>query len=389
MIDFNRPFDRTGTNCWKWDAEGNGAKYPMGCADTDFPMPKEIIDALHAKIDQGVIPYNGSSEYAYIAFTDYCNRQYETVLKPSDVCDAMGATLGIRVILDAFTNVGDKVIIQSPVFNYFNDTVENAGRRIVDNIMTYDRESGYYNINFEDLECLAKDPRTKLLILCNPSNPTGRAYSTFELSKMYDICNRNGVLILSDEIHSDFYHKGLKHNSIMALSEEIRNNSIMLTGPGKTFNTLGFYTAFVVIPNKELQEKYRIAYKNLRADVIDLGLVAAHSAYTYCDDYVASLRKHISHNVDIVENFLKNNDIEVKLTHCDATYLLWLDFKSWNMTSEQLDILLREYGIVFTKGHQFGPNCDGFMRMNVATQTKNVEEALELLRKIYEDKINI
>lgn len=151
MIDFNKPLNRKGTNCWKWDGEGNGANYAMGCADTDFLMPKEVMEELHNKINEGVIPYNGSSDYAYIAFTGYCSRHYSTTFKKDDVCDAMGATLGIRTVLEAFTKVGDKVIIQSPIFNYFNDTVENSGRRIVDNVMVYDKVNRQYNIDFVSL----------------------------------------------------------------------------------------------------------------------------------------------------------------------------------------------------------------------------------------------
>lgn len=227
------------------------------------------------------------------------------------------------------------------------------------------------------------------MILCNPSNPTGRAYTIDELLKIYNICINNDILILSDEIHSDFYHNGLKHNSIMTCSEEINQNTIMLTGPGKTFNTLGFYTSFVVIPNKKLQENYKIAYKNLRADVIDLGLVAAYAAYTHCDNYVFDLQKYISSNVELVKTFLKDNGIKIYMTKCDATYLLWLDFTEWNMSSEEISNLLKKYSIVFTKGHQFGKNCDGFMRMNVATQTKNINEVLLILKQIYNKNIKI
>lgn len=387
MTNFNEIFDRKGTNCWKWDAEGKGATYAMGTADMDFKIARPIADALHKKIDEGALTYLASCMPAFKALSAYSERHYGIEFKPEHVCNSVGLMVALRVLLDAFTNPGDGLIIQSPVFNYFNDTAENIGRKIFDNQLIYHREEGKYSIDFHDLEEKASNPRAKMMLICNPSNPISRGYTLNELNRIYDICERNNVILVSDEIHSDFYFNGFKHHSVLSLTQDKANNCIMLTGTGKTFNIHGFYTAFVVIPNDSLREQYNVSYANIRLEAIDLGLVAAEAAYTSCDDYVYELRDYIEKNVNYLQTYFKNHDIKVKAIEMEATYLAWLDFKEWGLSSEELFVLFKSKGIIMTKGAQFGHDCDGFMRLNIATQLQNVIEVLEIVKDIYEEMI--
>ncbi len=387
MYDFDKPFDRRGTNCWKWDGEGKGVKLAMGCADTDFRIAEPIAQALHRKIDEGALTYPVNNDKTRIAYVGYCKRHYNLDLEPEWICDSVGMMNGLRLILEAWTHLGDSVIIQSPVFNYFNDTVENAGRHILDNHMNYDRKKGTYSINFEELERMAQKPEASMMLISNPINPTSRAYTLEELLKISEICLSNHVILISDEVHADFYYDGRKHISILSLPDKYRNNSVMMTAPGKTFNTHGLYTAFHIIPNPKLRGKYMREYKVRHMDYMDLGMIAAEAAYSQCDAYVEKMQEYITRNLKYLKDFLHKNPIGIRLPMIEATYLIWLDFGDWGKTGDEIAQLLREYGLTLSSGAQYGYGAEAFMRMDIATQRRNVEEALQILSRVYREKI--
>lgn len=387
MYDFDRPFNRRGTNCWKWDGEGKDVRIAMGCADTDFRIAEPITAALHEKIDEGALAYPVNNDKTREALVGYCSRHYGLDIRPEWICDSVGMMNGLRLTLEALTRVGDSVIIQSPVFNYFNDTVENSGRHILDNRMIYDREAGRYHINFEELEAMAGRPGTTMMLISNPVNPLARAYTREELLRIAKICGDHQVILISDEVHADFYYDGLKHVSLLSLPEEYRERGIVMTGPGKTFNTLGLYTAFHIIPNESFRAAYMREYRERHMDYMDLGMIAAAAAYSQCDDYVEEMREYITGNLQYVKEFLAGHRIGVRLPVVEATYLLWLDFGDWNKTSDEIAGYLHEYGLSLSGGAQYGPGADGFMRMDIATQRRTVEEGLSIIEKVYREKI--
>lgn len=387
MYDFDKPFDRRGTNCWKWDGEGRNVKIAMGCADTDFRIAEPIAEALHAKIDEGALTYPVNNDAARTAFAGYCKRHYDINIETDWICDSVGMMNGLRLILESMTHVGDCVIIQSPVFNYFNDTVENAGRHILDNRMIYDRQAGRYSISFEELQKMAEKPTAKLMLICNPINPLARAYTREELLRISRICADNQVILISDEVHADFYYDGRKHISLFSLPEEFRSNSIVMTAPGKTFNTHGLYTSFHIIPNPQLRAAFMREYKDRHMDYMDLGMIASATAYSQCDEYVKGMREYITGNLEYLKNFLREKQIGVRTPVIEATYLIWLDFGDWNKSSDEIGALLGEYGLSLSNGAQYGPDADGFMRMDIATQRETVKEALEIIERVYLDKI--
>ncbi|MGB4985093.1 MAG: aminotransferase class I/II-fold pyridoxal phosphate-dependent enzyme [Erysipelotrichaceae bacterium] len=386
-MNFDVLFDRTNTNCWKWDAEGKGTKYPMGTADLDFRIATPIKEALFNKINEDALTYIADYDSPKKHFCEYHNRHYGVNLNSSYVCFTNGTMVALKNMIEAYTNVGDKIIVQPPVFNYFKPTAENIGRKVVNNEMIYDRAKGTYNFNFDELEQLCKDESTKLLVICNPINPISRAIRKEELIKIMDICLKNNVIVISDEIHSDFYFNELKHISVFSLDEKYRNNAVMFTGTGKTFNLHGLYTCFVVIENELLRNKYLDVYNKSRMDAIDLGLVAASAAYTQCDDYVSELQCYISENADIITNFFSVNNLRIKLVKIEATYLAFLDLKDWYLTSEDLDKLFREYSLVLSKGNVFSEYTDGFMRIDFATQKSKLIEALNIIKTVFEERI--
>lgn len=388
MYDFNQPFNRRGTNCWKWDGEGRDVKIAMGCADTDFRIPEPVAQALHDKIEEGALTYPVNNQKTREAYVGYCERQYGLSIQTDWICDSVGMMNGLRLMLEAYTHVGDSVIIQSPVFNYFNDTVENGGRHILDNQLHYDRENGRYHIDFDQLQQMAAKASTTMMLINNPVNPLGRAYTREELMQISEVCAANGVLLISDEVHADFYYDGLKHISLLSLPEKYRNNSIVMTAPGKTFNTHGLYTAFHIIPDDKRRSAYMREYKDRHMDYLDLGMIAAAAAYSQCDEYVQKMREYITGNLKYLKTFLKEKQIGVRVPVIEATYLIWLDFLDWNKSSDEIGRLLSENGLSLSNGAQYGPGADGFMRMDIATQLTAVKEALSIIEKVYHDSIS-
>lgn len=387
MIDFDLPLNRRNTNTWKWDGEALGADFPMGTADTDFRMPDEIRKALHDKIDQGILSYCSDKGYFLKAFADYQNRHYNLEIKPEEVFPGTALMAVYKVILDAYTAPGDGIIVQTPSFGHLFNVPKNNGRMLFDNKLLYDRTTGEWSVNFQELEEMAQNPRTRMLVLCNPGNPTTMALTKEELKKIYDICNANDIIVLSDEIHSDVYYDGRKHYSILSVCDAEKKNCIVLTSSGKVFSIPGLKTAITVIPNEKLRERYNLVSASERVEVIDLGLVASAAGFTSCDEYIAELQQYLQRNKEYTVNFFKENDMKIVLTKPEASYLFWLDFNDWKLNCDELDMLLREYGIVFSKGTEFGPDSQGFMRMNIACRYEQIMKMLETLKKLYHEKI--
>lgn len=389
MIDFDIPLNRRNTNTWKWDGEGKNAEYPMGTADMDFKMPDEIRQAIHNKVDQGILSYAADKSYFAKAFAAYQNRQYGLNIKPEEVVPGTTLMAVFKVILDTYTAPGDGVIVQTPVFGPIYSVTKNNGRMLFDNALVYNKAEGTWAVNFAELEEMAKNPRVRLLVICNPGNPCTRGFTQDEMQRMYDICNANNVVVLSDEIHSDIYYDGRKHISILSVCDAEKHNCVMLTSSGKVFGIPGLKVTATVIPNLQLRERYNVAATNARIDVIDLGLVACAAGYENCDNYISQLKKYLQRNKDYIVNWFAQNDIKVVVTRPEASYLFWLDFQEWNMNCEQLTELLQRYGIVFSAGNEFGgEHNEGFMRMNIATRYEQVTGALEQLKKCYCENVH-
>lgn len=387
MIDFDYPLNRRNTNTWKWDGEGLGADYPMGTADTDFRMPEEVQKALHDKIDQGILSYCSDKGYFLEAFANYQNRHYNLDIKPGEVFPGTALMAVYKVLLDAFTSPGDGVIVQTPTFGHLYNVPRNNGRFLYENRLLYNRETGEWSVNFPQLEEMVKDPRTRMLVLCNPGNPTTKAFTREEVQSMYDLCNAHDVIVLSDEIHSDIYYDGRRHCSILSVCDEEKNNCILLTSSGKVFSIPGLKTAVTVIPNKKLRSRYEVVSASERMEIIDLGLVGTAAGFNQCDEYVAELQKYLQKNKDYVVGFFKNNDLKIRLTKPEASYLFWLDFTDWKMSCDELAGLLKKYGIVYSSGTEFGPGNEGFMRMNIACRYGQIQGMCEALKKCFVENI--
>lgn len=387
MINFDKPLNRCNTNTLKWDGEGKGVKFPMGTADMDFRMPEEVRQALHNKIDQGVLSYCCDKSYFLEAFANYQNRHYGLDIKTDEVFPGTALMTVYKVLINAYSTVGDGVIIQTPTFGHLYNVPKNNGRIIFDNRLMYDKKTGEWSINFKELEEMIKNPRTKILVICNPGNPVTKGFTKDEMKKMYDLCNANDVVVISDEIHSDIYYDGRNHVSILSVCDNNKNNCVLLTSSGKVFGIPGLKVAVTVIPNKKLRAIYEVVATNERVEIIDLALVGMSAALNLCDKYISELQNYLQRNKNFIVEFFKKNDMKIILSKPEASYLFWLDFSEWGMNCSELEELLRRYSIVYSSGNEFGPNNEGFMRMNIACSYSQIQKMCEALKQCYEENI--
>lgn len=380
--NFDEVVNRLHTDSYKWDCEGEQGKYiPLGVADTDFKAPEEVIQAVHDRSDLGVYGYGDLPQKRFAdAVCGWYKKRYNIDLSPDTVRHSQGLMTGaLWMLLNAFTRPGDKVLLQSPVYNTFGIVIQGAGRFVENNNLIL--KNGRYEIDFVDLDRKTSDPKVRILLVCNPANPVGRAWTKDELVRMYKICKKNHTLIISDEIHGDIVYSPHKHIPYFSLSEEIGDNVIVMSSPSKSFNLACFYSAYVVIKNKALRDQYMVVYEDFHFDYNYLGIEALITAYNECEYYVDQQNEYFLKNIQMVRTFLAENMPEVKMIEPEATYLLWLDFRAWNMTSYELIQLFQDYGVKLNSGSNYGKNGNGFVRMNIATQSAVLQKALECMKK--------
>lgn len=380
--NFDEVVNRLHTDSYKWDCEGEQGKYiPLGVADTDFKAPEEVIQAVHDRSDLGVYGYGDLPQKRFAdAVCSWYKKRYNIDLSPETVRHSQGLMTGaLWMLLNAFTRPGDKVLLQSPVYNTFGIVIQGAGRFVENNNLIL--KDNRYEIDFEDLDKKTSDPRVRILLVCNPANPVGRVWTEDELVRMYKICKKNHTLIISDEIHGDIVYSPHKHIPYFSLSEEIGDNVIVMSSPSKSFNLACFYSAYVVIKNKALRDQYLVVYNDFHFDYNYLGIEALITAYNECEYYVDQQNEYFLKNIQMVRTFLEENMPEVKMIDPEATYLLWLDFRAWNMTSYELIQLFQDYGVKLNSGSNYGKSGNGFVRMNIATQAAVLQKALECMKK--------
>ncbi|WP_066497567.1 MalY/PatB family protein [Abyssisolibacter fermentans] len=385
--NFDEPVNRINTDSFKWDYEGESGKYiPLGVADTDFKSPQPVIDMLHKKVDLGVYAYGYLPQHRFAkSICNWYYKRYGLNVNEEAIRYSQGLMTGaLWMLLDAFTRPGDKILIQPPVYNTFNVVIKGAGRFIETNELKL--VDGRYEMDFDDLERKTADPRVRILLVCNPHNPVGRVWTKEELLRVYEICKKNNVLIISDEIHGDIVYNGAKHTPFFSISEDAKNNIIVMSSPSKTFNLACFYSAYVVMNNKALRDQYDVVYSNYHFDYNYFGIEALITSYNECDYYVDQFNEYLWKNICIVKDFIKNTMPEVKVIEQESTYLMWLDFRAWNLTQFELMNFFKDSGVKVNDGMNYGKNGLGFVRVNIACQTAVLEKALSCISKAYKSK---
>ena len=388
--NFETAPDRRGTGAFKWNSmyeakpDVSDGVIPFSVADMEFQNPQPLLDGMAKYVSQAVYGYTGPTHAYYESVINYMKRRHNWDIQKDWIITTPGVVPALNELVKAFSEPGDGVIITRPVYYPFSMAIENSGRKLV-NVSLINRD-GHYEMDFEGLEKAAKDPSTKLMILCSPHNPIGRVWTEEELRKLASICNSNGVMILSDEIHFDFVFPGHKHTVLATLSEEIAQNNIFCTAPSKTFNLGGVQVSNIIIPNPKLRERYNENHKSMGMLALNMfAYKVGELVYNTCGDWFEELMQVLDTNRKLVEQYITTYLPQIKVIPLEGTYLQWLDCRALGMSGKELETFMQEKAeLFFDEGYIFGEEGDGFERWNLACPTKYIQEGLERLRKAVE-----
>ncbi len=359
---------------------------PFSVADMELENAPQIRDGLKAYIDQYSMGYVHTHDDYLDAVCSWMKRRHNWDVKSEWILDTHGVQEAFYNIIKLFTEPGEGVIVMAPHYAPLYEAILINNRKVMENAMINTGER--YEIDFDDFEAKAKDPNTKLFLLCSPQNPTGRVFTKEELERLGRICIENGVLICSDEIHGDFISPGHTFIPFASISEEFAQNSMVCTSPSKTFSLPGLQAASLIIPNEKLRETFLDYQKTVAhfPKLCGLGYEACKLAYNESEEWFDECLKLIETNRQLIVKFFKDNYPSIKVTDLEGTYLLWVDFNSLGIPYQNLAKLLRsEAQLFFSDGYTFGEQGQGFERWNLACPTRYIEEALERL-KVFLDK---
>ncbi|GAB6190096.1 pyridoxal phosphate-dependent aminotransferase [Marinitoga arctica] len=378
--------DRKGTNSIKWDwYKWNKHLFmekdilPMWVADMDFEVPQEVINELKKRMEHGVYGYTFEPADLKDNIANWLEYKHGWKIDKNWILFTHGVIPPLNLIIELFTKPEDKIIIQTPVYPPFMSSIENNNRKLLINELKLIDD--YYEMDFDDFEKKAKE--AKMFILCSPHNPVGRVWENDELKNLADICLRNNILIVSDEIHADLTFKNSKHIPIASISEEVVNNTITLMAPSKTFNIAGFHFGYTIIENSVLRQKFKNRIKQLGLYMHNFpGMIATNIAYKYGKNWLMETMEYIEENYKFVREYFEKNIPGVKVIKSEGTFLIWLDFRKLKLSQEKLRKLLEKRAKVgLNNGELFGPGGKGFMRMNIATSRENIIEACRRIEK--------
>ena len=387
VYDFGKVIERRNTHSVKWDnldkSFGADDVLPMWVADMDFPCPQPILDSIEKRNKHGIFGYTTRPESLHESIINWMKKRHGWDIKKEWLVYSPGVVTSLNLAVMSFTQPGDSVIIQSPVYPPFFSVIKNNDRTIALNPLI--EESGHYFINFESLE-KEMAAGSKMMILCSPHNPVGRVWTKSELNKLAQLCEKYGLLMVSDEIHSDLILPGNKHIPIATVSEYMKQNSITCIAPSKTFNIPGLTTSVAIIPNPKLRVEFLKTINRISIGMSNIfGIVATEAAYTYGEPWLEELIKYLAGNVNYLLEYFNTNIPEMKVTKPQGTYLVWLDCRALNMDGKSLHRFMIEQGkIGLNNGLDFGPGGEGFLRINVACPRATLEEGLKRINKAVE-----
>jgi cystathionine beta-lyase len=371
---------RENSNCLKWDKReevfGRADVIPMWIADMDFSTPPFIIEALRERLNHEILGDSYRPDAYFNSFIRWASEMYEWEIRREWIEFSPGVVPALNMCTLAYTSPGDEIIIQPPVYPPFYGAVNDHGRKLVFNPLL-ETDKGWI-MDFEGLRRAITSP-SRMLILSNPHNPVGRAWTREELNQLAEICHEKGIIILSDEIHSDLTLPGVKHVPLASISEKAASITVTCMAPSKTFNLAGLSTSSVIISDPELMEKYRHTLVGLHMHLGNIfGNIASEAAYTHGRAWLAELMHYVEGNVDLVMNFCHDRLPQIRPVRPEATYMIWLDCRAMGLNSTELNrFFVEQAGVGMNEGFRFGPGGEGFMRMNLACPRATVKKALE------------
>ena len=402
--DFDTPIDRTNTQSLKWDVAEN--ELPMWVADMDFKTVPAVTKRLQKAVEHGIYGYSDSKEDYFAAVSGWYRDHFDWNTKQEWMIESWneavagwwsrrhnwdidkdwlvfctGVIPSVSSIVRKLTTPNENVVIQTPVYNIFFNSIINNGRRVLENPLRY--ENGEYSIDWEDLKNKLANPQTSLMILCNPQNPSGKIWSKEDLSRIGELCARYYVTVVSDEIHCDLTDPGKEYIPFASVSDVCRDISITCVAPTKTFNIAGLQTAAVIVPHKNLRHKvWRALNTDEVAEPNAFAVWAAEAAYNYGDKWLDELRGYIYNNKRIVNEYVNDNITSIKVVQSEATYLLWLDCSAITDNSSELAAYIRNRtGLYLSAGNVYGGNGNQFLRLNIACPKAVLMDGLKRLEE--------
>lgn len=387
---FDTIIERNNTWSIKHDFKKENGKaddiLPLWVADMDFRSPRSVQDALMKAVEHGVFGYTRADDRYFEAVSSWYSRRFHWNLEKEWMVCAPGVVFSISVALRAFTEAGDAVMIQPPVYHPFRRAIERNHRTLIENPLIL--EENHYRMDLEDFEKKIVENRVKLMILCNPHNPVGRVWTREELEALSEICLRHHVFVISDEIHGDFIWPGHVETPYASLSPEAALHSMTCTAPSKTFNLAGFQTSNLFIPDKAMRDTLKSALLDIGQENINrMGLIACEAAYRGGEEWLEQLIAYLHGNLELLRDFTKNRVPQIHLIEPEGTYLAWLDCRDLKMTMEELNEFFSvEAKVWLDPGDHSGEEGSGFMRFNLGSPRSLISEALDRIEAAWKKR---
>lgn len=391
--NFDEIINRRGTYSLKWDGEelikqfGLTERYdedtiPLFTADMDLPVPQPLVDALHKTVDHRIYGYSVFPDEYFDAIQAWMQKRHDWTIEKEHIVYSPGTVHALSIAVKAFTNAEDGIMIQRPVYPPFTSVIEGNNRHVVNNALKKD-DSGYYSIDFEDFEAKAQDDNTKMFILCNPHNPTGRNFNEDELKKMATICHKHNVLIVADEIHGDLLRRGEKFVPMAKVAEH-KDHIITCTAINKTFNVAGLHCTNVIISDEELRTKFSTEMGMQLAS--PFAIAALIAVYNEGEDWLEQLKDYVDGTMTYIKEFLADNMPEVNVAIPEGTYIMWLDFSGYGISAKEIhDRIYNKANVLLEDGSMFGEEGEFFQRICTPSPRPLIQEALERIAKEFED----
>ena len=382
-VDFDTVPNRRGTNCFKYDfAREMGMPedvLPLWVADMDFPTAPAVLERLHALAEHGIFGYTGVKDAYFSAVHNWYAQRFSWETQRSWLVTTPGVVFAIAIAIRAFTQKGDAILIQQPVYYPFANKVTENDRQLVVNPLVL--KNGRYEMDFADMERKIVDYHVKMLLLCSPHNPVGRVWTKEELLRVGEICQKHCVLVVSDEIHADFTYAGHTHRVFASVKSEFADFTITCTAPSKTFNLAGLQNSNIFIPNRQLRHAYK---KELSAcgcgGTNCMGMAACQAAYEAGADWLEQLKQYLAGNLAYIRQFLREKLPDIALIEPEGTYLVWLDLRKLGLTEQQQrQLIVQDAKLWLDTGTLFGQGGEGFERINIACPRTTIEQAMQRL----------
>lgn len=392
--DFDIEYNRKGTYCTQWDYVedrfGEKDLLPFSISDTDFKAPEPVLEALKKRMENGIFGYTRWCHDDFKgAISRWYRKSFQYEIDTEQIVYSPSVIYTIAKIMELVTEPGDCVVTQTPAYDAFYKVICDNHRLLSENKLQL--VNGRFEIDFVDLEYRLKQPKTKMLLLCSPHNPTGRVWSMEELKKITALCRENQVFLISDEIHMDVVRGGIAHHPILKASggyEKI----CLCTSASKTFNIPGLIGSYAMIRDKSLREEYLVTLKNRDglSSTSTLGMEATMAAYRQCDEWVGELNEYLDQNMEYISRYCQKYLPDIRFTVPEATYLAWLDCSAYPFTMDQIqDVLVHRYKVAIMRGAVYGEDYDGYLRLNAGCPLAKLKRGLEGLRNTIDDLLYV